>query len=847
VARENPLLLPFLAFALGVYGSTLTEFAISETAAAGIAMIAIAVLARRFVSARASEWALVAAFAAGGVLTAVVRRADPPPVIDYAPGETLLFTACVVEPPVFSGGRQSFIAEPAPNARARINVYLKPDQAAPQLHYGQRVEFEARVRKPRNFENPGGFDYVTFLARQNIFWNLSVSSSSPLRVLPGDCGSRVSAGLFQLRSKAIERLDSVFAGDRFTLGMTRAVLLGDDSRLEKVWTEDFRRTGTYHALVISGLHLTTLAGCLLFLMRVCSLGPTWSLALTGIAAWTYALMAGGETPVTRAAAGLTLFLIARWFFRKPRLLNVLAAAGFLFLIADPLQLFDASFHLSFLSVAMIGGFAIPLLDRISTPYARGLRNLGDQRSDASRDPTQAAFRLEMRLLAETLSAVTRLPSRMSHAVLYMVGRAVFFLTDLLAVSAIIQIGLVLPMIVYFHRISLSGLSANLLVVPLTNAAVPIGFLAILTGWTPLGRATGWLLSTSHSIVEWHAALEPANRVPGPPAWLSWLFLASLLVAALAIASGNRWKAAVAVGAVAAALALMVWHPFTPDVHAGHLEVTAIDVGQGDSVLVAAPDGKLMVVDGGGFPVFGGRAKPALDIGEDVVSPYLWSRSIRRVHVLVATHAHEDHIGGLRALIDNFRPAELWTGALGEDAAWLSLRRHAALNGVRLRSPRAGERFTWGGVSLEVLSPPNELESVGRGRNNDSLVLRLTYGSTSFLLTGDIEQAVERRLLADDALRRADVLKVAHHGSRSSTTELFLQAVQPTFAVISDGYENIYRFPHPAVLDRLADANATVWRTDMHGLVSIVSDGRRISAEWHRRAGSERVLPALLLD
>ena len=823
-----------LAFAAGIYASRTTGLGLVESAGAALVLLLGAAIARKL--ARRAAWcALLASIAMTGAFTGALRKTGPAPVIDYESGETLLFTGCIVEPPVFFEGRERFLVELEPGARAAVNVYLAPDQPPPQLAYGERVEFEARIRKPRNFENPGGFDYASYLARRNVHWNLSVSSKSPLKRLAGTCGSPIMAVLTSWRGAGLERLDTLFAADRFALGMSRALLLGDDSRLEKVWTEDFRRTGTYHALVISGLHLTTLAGCLLFLLRICSLGPGLSLGLTAAAAWTYALMVGAETPVTRAAAGMTLFLIARYFFRRPRLLNVLGAVGIVFLIVDPDQLFDASFHLSFLSVAMIGAFASPLLDRISTPYSRSLRSLENERGDAKRDAKEAAFRVEMRLLAETLHLIAKLPQRACLAAIAAVGRVLFFFVDLFVVSAVIQAGLVLPMVVYFHRVSLSGLSANLLVVPLTNTAVPVGFLAIATGWAPLAWATAWLLAASQAVAQWHARLESTARVPAPPGWLAWAFLASLLLAALAVASAHRGRIIAGLAVFCASLGLVVAHPFAPRLTPGKVELTAIDVGQGDSLMVAGPQGKLMIVDGGGFPVYGRRSKPVLDIGEDVVSPYLWSRSIRRIDVLVATHAHEDHIGGLAALIDNFRPRELWTGAApDDDPGWEKLRRHAVERGVRIVTRHAGERFNWGGVGCEVLSPETRQVSQLRARNNDSLVLRLTYGSTSFLLTGDIERAVEQRLLEAGLVQRTDVLKVAHHGSRTSTTQPFLDAARPSIAIISDGYENVYRFPHRDVLERLNAAGAQVWRTDLNGLVRIESDGKRIVAEPYRR-------------
>ncbi|MGH9671904.1 MAG: ComEC/Rec2 family competence protein, partial [Bryobacteraceae bacterium] len=460
------------------------------------------------------------------------------------------------------------------------------------------------------------------------------------------------------------------------------------------------------------------------------------------------------------------------------------------------------------------------------PYARALHGLAERDRDLRLEPRVAEFRVELRLLAEAIALWTRLRSRSILAAFVLPLRAAFWAHDLAVVSALMQIGLALPMVLYFHRVSLTAAAANLPVALLLNLSIPVGFAAILTGWSPAATAAGWLLTSAGRVVDWHAALEPQWRIPDPPAWLPAVVVAALAACCFTVRA-VRLPRALALTGLAAGAALLIAHPFTPRLATSELEVSAMDVGQGDSMFVATPEGKLLLVDGGG-------AGGGLDIGEDVVAPYLWSRSIQRLDVIAATHAHQDHIGGLAALLENFRPAELWTGAFGESRAWDSLRAEASRLGVRIVELRHGRRLALGGIGIDVLAPLESYTPARVARNNDSLVLRLRHGRHSFLLTGDIDRQVEGELLANGMLDRADVLKVAHHGSRTSTGDAFLDRVRPSFAIISSGAGNPYGLPHREVLRRLEDRKSIVLRTDRHGLVSVLSDGKRLRVEMFRQ-------------
>jgi competence protein ComEC len=441
----------------------------------------------------------------------------------------------------------------------------------------------------------------------------------------------------------------------------------------------------------------------------------------------------------------------------------------------------------------------------------------------------------MRLIAETLR-LRGVPRVLARWAVILPARLVLFFFEVTVVSAVVQIGLALPMVVYFHRMGLSGLSANAFVVPVMGAVVPVGFVALMTGWGWVARIAGWLLAWSQRVVSWHAGIEPSWRIPTPPVWLGVALSAALICAAVA---RGRWWRALTIAAVAVFLGLLIVHPFAPSIQPHQLEITTIDVGQGDSILVVFPNGKRLLMDGGGIPSFGRTSRTQLDIGEDVVAPYLWDRGMRSVDIVALSHAHEDHIGGLPALVSDFHPHELWTGATPDYPSWQLLRQKAEQNGTHIIPRHAPERFAFGGAEIEVLAPLPDYVPSDTPKNNDSLVLRVRYGQRSFLLCGDVERPIEREMLDLGEISHADVLKVAHHGSKTSSTEEFLSAVSPLYAVISAGYENSYGHPHRDVIRRLADHHSAVLRTDRDGLVTIRTDGTRLEVESESAARAIR--------
>jgi len=832
---RDPLIPPLVAIASGILLSRLVPFETGELAAliAAFGILTLVCLWRRL-RVLAGVCCLLA-LVAGGTLVEIAHHLPPRPELNTDASEISILTGCVVEPSAISPDRDQFTLELEPGARVRVTLYVKEGEQPPVLRYGQRIELDAKVRSTHNFNNPGSFDYAHYLARKGIYWTGSARAAEPIHILPGQCGSAFRSAIFRLRTAAVDRLARLYSGSQYETGMMQAILIGETANLDKAWTEQFRSTGTFHALVISGAHVAVLAAFLYLLLRLFLFPPATANLVTVLAIWIYALVTGFQAPAVRSASGFTLFMIVRFFYRRGRAMNLLAAIAIVFLVLDPEQMFDASFQLSFGAVAFIAAFAVPLLQRTSGPLTYGIRGLAEKDRDLHMEPRAAQFRVELRLLAETLRLWTRLPERFCLIAVAVPARVLLFFYELTLTSAMIQIGLALPMAIYFHRVSFSGLSANAVIVPLLGLAVPVGFIAVFTGWSVPAKIAGWLLAASQSAAAWHAHSEPNWRIPGPPVWLAISITAALIAVSLLArrSAGLRWRMLrlASVGTLALLLAVMIWHPFPPAVVPRSLEMTAIDVGQGDSIFLALPAGKLMLVDGGGIASFGKRVKTRMNIGEDVVSPYLWSRSIRKLDVVVLSHAHEDHIGGLPAVLENFHVKELWTGATPEESPeWANLRRKAEQLGVRIVHQTQGREFDYGGARFEVLAPFSDYLPASIARNNDSLVLRLTYRERSLILSGDVERQIEYEMVAANLVHHADILKVAHHGSKTSTTQPFLEAVHPAFAVISAGFANLYGHPNAEVVERLQQAHIDVLRTDQMGAITVRTDGHRFEVE-----------------
>jgi competence protein ComEC len=649
------------------------------------------------------------------------------------------------------------VGDTAPRVTGRVQLGLYGE--APPLAEGQRVRADLRIDRPRSFRNPGGFDYEAHLARQGI---LVVGSGRAERLTP------LSPAVPPWNAAVRRWASDVIRGalPPVSAALLAGLLLGERTGLPRELDEAFQRAGVYHVLAVSGFNVALLAGSVFATLALAGVprGARAAVAIPVVGA--FALVVGAEASVLRAALMASLLLAGLLLDREPNLLNSLALAAIVILAAQPGDLRDPGFQLSF--AATLGIVA-------------GAGRVGPQGGRRWRR----------------------------------------WLVGAIEVSAAAQLAVTPITLHHFNQCSLVGIIANLAVVPLAGLATLAGTVALLAA--ALSSAAGrvlvdslWPVLLALRAVVYLIARIPFATVHLPaPHWtaiVAYYLGLTALVAAIPRpipgdagprepAPGRRLGIAGA-GLVTLALALGAWPIIRPANE--RLRLAFLDVGQGDAIVIEFPDGRTALVDAGpGGPL-------RLDAGERVVAPYLWNRGVRRLALAAITHEDLDHAGGMGSLRRLFAADEVWSGD---------------------RVSGGTPRFV-AGVGVSVLNPPPaRAVAPGRGRraerNDESLVLRLDYGLASFLLTADIEGGAEGRLVGAGAPLRARVLKVAHHGARSSSGEDFLRAVGPELAVISVGARNPFGHPSLETLGRLRQAGARIYRTDEDGAVLVETDGREL--------------------
>jgi competence protein ComEC len=775
--------------------------------ACGVALICVLMIVRDILRRESATISPLLLFAAIGYLTIqpyVSPLLPPNHVSRFADDKEWEISGVIADEPVQNEKRIKFVlkAERLPRKDVKddkvvgkIRITADKKEHNPDLHFGDRISITGKLKRPHSFNNPGGFDYERFLAFQKIWvtaYAKTISKKDPEKGLRWH--------LEDTRRKISDIIKQYGEGKEET-ELLRASIMGDQSGISSETYTQFQRVGVAHLIAISGLNIAVigfvafafflwlLSRFRFFLFRAWTKKGAAILSIFPVI--YYGLISGMAPPALRSVVMVLVFQAAIIFEKEGDPINTLTVAALLILAAHPPSLFSVSFQLSFGCVfAMIYGA----------------------------------------LKMSELELITIREGSASEKSRFIRAREFSFSFMYLSVCAII--GSLPITMFYFHQASIIGLLANIVFIPVYSYLVVVPGLTSVFAYpintTLASYGIGFcakVLNISLSIFKICSEQPLVAITTITPSYLEIVLFYGLCWALLNIRERIA-KIAVVIILLIGLTDAGYWtyqRYFHKD-----LRITFLDVGQGNSALIEFPGGKCMLIDGGGF-----FDSSILDVGSGVIAPLLLQKKIMTVDTLLLTHAHEDHIGGLPYIAENFNVKQVWRNGQGEESGTY-LRFLEIIQRKKIDAPEFSKIFDHdeiingiNGVKLNILHPEKDFKP-HKKLNPDSIVLKLEYKDISILFTGDIDKKIEKKLVDKykDALK-STILVVPHHGSKSSSSDLFLDAVKPEYVVISLGWKNRFNFPKSETIKKYLQHKAQIFRTDINGAISVSTDGNSL--------------------
>lgn len=692
-----------------------------------------------------------------------------------------------------------------------IRLVIPPDL---KFQYGDFLRFHSTLKSIYNFNNPGGFDYESYMKLQGIYATGFIFDNSKIILLRQKTANYAKLWLEYFRNY-LKRIiyDNAPSPQREII---EAMTIGNQNDIPADVRDNFNKTGTSHILSISGLHIGMVSAVSFFFVFLLLKSSEYLMlrfniiklaaAASFLMVLIYALIAGMGVTVMRSALMALVFLIALISGKQKDLYSTLALAGLIILAISPEGLFDISFQLSFMAVLAL----IYIVPKFSDFNSEKILNL---------------------------------PFWVQCIIRY------GYLSVLVCITATIG---TLPLIMYyFNRVSCVTIFANLIAVPLLGTlTLGVSMLFILSAFFSQSLA-GYFIKLASSLVQ--ISIDIINKL----ADLSWSFLNTakpnfleitffylfIFLIIQFIEERKKQNNQIEFSAnhfffikyplifIIIFFAVDITYFTVRDKFLTDLKITAIDVGQGNSIFVQFPGGKNMLIDGGGF------SEGSFDIGKSVVAPFLHHKRISHIDTVVLSHPHPDHLLGLIYIINNFHVRQIWKSDLPVNPEeFPDCEKTIKFNNpqIFLLSDKSPERII-NGVKVKIIWPPDHVRQVVDDIsydevNDTSLVLKITFGKISILIPGDISGNVEKLLIESKKDLRSDVLIVPHHGSNNSNSAEFIKAVSCRYAIISAGKSNAFRHPHPLTLQRYMDTGASIFRTDRDGAITLITDGNNLQTE-----------------
>ncbi len=688
-------------------------------------------------------------------------------------GQSITYSGKVVQSPVIKENKIEYVIEISEikaneyitSLKSKIKLTCITTEKTAIYQYGDVLQVKGRLQIPSNAMNTGGFDYNNYLKAKGIY---AIGFAAPQQIeklhQKNDKKSIIDF-LFLFRQKVIHISNTLLPTQEAAI--LKGMLMGDHADFTEEMNEDFSRSGLSHLVAVSGMHVAILLMGLTYLLNLLRINRKIVNIIGMIAVIFYILIVGGTPSVTRAGIMAIIFLLASILDRQSDALTSLFIAALMMLIYNPMFLFSVGFQLSFCATSALLIFYQPVYMKLSF-----------------------------------------LQDEFIHKKIY----------EVLIASIVVQIGTIPLTAYYFNGLSIVSLGANLVVIPLVSIALISGIVLVLMGFIHiiLGQAVAGFTyvflkligSTAHLFARLPFALV---KVPSPNiifciTYLLILFIVYNLLKGEKDKTKVKWSCYLFAVVIVCAIVLQFSQ-------LNNIEVTFINVGQGDSALIRCNGGKTILIDG----------------GENTVVPYLLKQGVGKIDVAIVSHYHDDHTQGILSVLDEM-PVETLALPFREQGNELHdlFIQIAQDKQIPVYYLTKGDELEINKKTyMEVIAPDLfQTASERYGENDQSLVIRFHYGDSVYLFTGDIEKSTEEYISSKNIDLKADVLKVAHHGSDTSTTTAFLSTVAPEYAVISVG-RNQFGHPSKEVIERLESAKVKVFRTDTNGTITFITDKKKI--------------------
>jgi competence protein ComEC len=644
---------------------------------------------------------------------------------------------------------------------------------------GCSIYIPLQLERPSAARNPGGFDYTGYLNHYGIHWQAKLSSLSQIQVLA--CSNTIRSQIETLRRLFHERLAELYPPKH--AGLLQAMLIGEQHTLDSTTQEIFSTLGLVHVLSISGLHVSILIATFYFFLVACGITREKTAWLILFFLPFYVILTGGSAPVIRSVIMASMMLVSVILRRTADGVSFLSFALLLQLIWNPYQLWEPGFQLSFLVTLGLIQYVEPLSHHIPVPW----------------------YQFRKALAVMLVAHIVSFPIVAAH----------------------------------FYQYSLISAPVNLIFVPVYSLAVlPLSSISLLISFVSgsWGEMTAsvcsWVMSILDQALVWISAFSFTAYSLSPPTlwWILCYFFISWFTY-VTIVTDRQFVQRLRYVTLSGLALLVGILLFSGEKSA--TRITMIDVGQGDATLIETAEGKVILIDGGGTLPRREHAwqkkSRVFEVGRDVIVPYLRYRGINHIDTIVMTHGDGDHIRGLKAIVQRFSIGQvLHSAARPADLFEQKLLVYMKQKHIPIGQVVSGD--TWKiekDIQAKILHPQKIVPPANI--NNGSIVMLLSIYKTNILLTGDMEKQAEQEVLARFKLPSVHILKVAHHGSKTSTTQTWISRVKPDQALISVGLHNRYGHPNPDVLTRLRQISAQIWRTDVQGaiLVYVYPNGYQI--------------------